>query len=289
MSRHTRIVRGSEGPGHRWEMAVRPIPPALRPYVTSLLGYDERTAAPLTRPEYPAPRLPVIIELGPPVAVHDYDDLTLAHRYPGGFAAGLHDAPALVAHQGAQRGVQFDLTPAGAARLFARPPAELARRVVAAADLLPWPHLHERLAALPDWPRRLDLVEDLLLARLADGPRPDWIEHATHRIEATAGALDMATLVRELGYSHGHVTRAFHAHIGQSPKRYARVVRFAALTARLRAGTAASWATLAAEHGYCDQAHLAREIRALTGESPTALLARFGAFTETSKTSKTDD
>ena len=116
-----------------------------------------------------------------------------------------------------------------------------------------------------------------------------WIEYATRRIEATAGALDMATLVRELGYSQGHVIRAFRQTIGMPPKRYARVVRFAHLLTHLRTGTTTPWADLAAQHGYFDQAHLAREVRALTDLSPTQIRATLGTFDETSILSKTPD
>ena len=52
-----------------------------------------------------------------------------------------------------------------------------------------------------------------------------------------------------------------------SPKVAARLVRFEA--ARRRLGTV-PLARLAAEHGFADQAHLAREFRALGGAPPTA-------------------
>jgi AraC-like DNA-binding protein len=36
----------------------------------------------------------------------------------------------------------------------------------------------------------------------------------------------------------------------------------------------AAWADLALGHGYSDQAHLARELRRFTGQTPRALRAR---------------
>ena len=51
------------------------------------------------------------------------------------------------------------------------------------------------------------------------------------------------------------------------PKTAARLIRFEAARARL--GTV-PLARLAAEHGFADQAHLAREFRALGGAPPTA-------------------
>ena len=52
----------------------------------SLMGYSERTLAPVIRDELPAAMVVVIIELGPPIAVG-------GERYQGGFIAGLGEAP----------------------------------------------------------------------------------------------------------------------------------------------------------------------------------------------------
>jgi transcriptional regulator GlxA family with amidase domain len=52
-----------------------------------------------------------------------------------------------------------------------------------------------------------------------------------------------------------------------SPKRYARIARIRRVLAR--AGTA-SWAQIAAEQGFFDQAHLSGEFHALVGYSPRA-------------------
>lgn len=61
---------------------------------------------------------------------------------------------------------------------------------------------------------------------------------------------------------------------GYGPKMLARVVRLERAVAAGRSGQ--PWASVAARCGYADQAHLARELRALAGASPTALLRRPG-------------
>ena len=89
------------------------------------------------------------------------------------------------------------------------------------------------------------------------------------RIEETGGAVEMRALARELGYSRKHVITLFRDHVGLPPKLLARIVRFDGLLRQLRTGAATSWADLALDCGYYDQAHLVREVRRFTGLTPT--------------------
>ncbi|WP_236517108.1 helix-turn-helix domain-containing protein [Sandaracinus amylolyticus] len=268
MRRAAHIMRGELG-GSRWELAVRAPSPRLLPYTGSLMGYDERTAAPLRRRELPGPRVVLIFEIGPPIRVISS---TGDERFAGGFAAGLHDAHTVCDHDGHQRGIQVDLTPLGARRLFGRPMSELTSRVVSLRDLLPREHasLCERLATLRTWDARLDLVEGLLATRIEsssiDLRVTTW---ALRRIEERGGAIDIRALARELGYSHEHVIRTFRDHVGIPPKLFARIVRFDRLVKRIKAGGDVRWPALAQDLGYYDQSHLVRDVKQFTGLTPT--------------------
>jgi methylphosphotriester-DNA--protein-cysteine methyltransferase len=70
--------------------------------------------------------------------------------------------------------------------------------------------------------------------------------------------------------SERHLRNVFREEIGISPKRYARIARIRRVAAK--AGTE-SWARLAADHGFYDQAHLVAEFRELLGVTPRAFLA----------------
>ncbi len=84
--------------------------------------------------------------------------------------------------------------------------------------------------------------------------------------------MPVAGLADEVGWSARHLTARFRAETGLRPKEAARVIRFDRARRRL-SPTGRSLADLAAETGYFDQAHLAREFRTLAGCSPTAWLA----------------
>ena len=246
------------------------------PGVRSLVGFDERSPLPEVRRQFPEPWIVVIIEFGSPLRVTLGGDVRSTARHPGGFVAGLGDRFAVTEHDGCQSGVQVDLTPTGARRLFGVPMSELSHRIVSLRDLLPAGHLvlTEQLAAAPDWATRLDLVEEFLLRRVdearLDTRRVDW---AVARIEACGGALNVGSLARELGCSHKHLITLFRDQVGIPPKLLARLVRFERVRRAASAEPGIDWAELALRHGYCDQGHLARETRQLTGLTPTQAIA----------------
>ena len=87
----------------------------------------------------------------------------------------------------------------------------------------------------------------------------------------------MSELAAGTGWSERHLTGRFRAEIGLAPKAAARVIRFdrarKLLVRKLTAGGDYLLADLAADCGYFDQAHLAREFRALAGCPPSQWLA----------------
>ena len=279
LARRTRVATGQTG-NSRWELAVRPPRPSLRPYIRDYCGYVEAAPGLVRRLEFPGPQIVVIIELGEPVRVYDAGQLRTSARYPGGFVAGLDDQFTLVEHVGVQRGVQLNLTPIGGRLFFGLPMSELSRHVVSLRDLLGEADrsLAERLESMPDWDSRFDLVEDLVETRIAatrDRRRAPAasIAWAYGEIERRGGAVDIGVLSRELGCSHRHLIALFRDHVGLPPRLLARIIRFDRLMAHLRRGGDDSWADLAARFGYYDQSHLVRDVRQFTGRTPTAARA----------------
>jgi len=85
----------------------------------------------------------------------------------------------------------------------------------------------------------------------------------------------VSALAAGTGWSDRHLTSRFRAEIGLTPKAAARVIRFdRAKRLLIRcADTGTRLADLAVACGYFDQAHLAREFRALAGCPPSQWLA----------------
>jgi AraC-like DNA-binding protein len=98
------------------------------------------------------------------------------------------------------------------------------------------------------------------------GPRA--VARAIALFESAGGTLAVRDVAASAGVGERQLERLFHRWVGYGPKMFARVVRTRRATRAIALGTMASWASLAADCGYVDQAHLVREFRALTGVTP---------------------
>jgi AraC-like DNA-binding protein len=170
-------------------------------------------------------------------------------------------------------GVRF--RPGAAAPALRHGMAELLDRRVPLADLVgssTTRRLAQRLADTAGDPAASrgvleELVRDLL-AGSASEPVARTVADALGRGAVTAGVL-----AEELGVSSRHLHRRCTAAFGYGPATLARLLRFQRALGLGLDGRPRSLAALAAEAGYADQAHLARECRAITGDTPTAVLA----------------
>jgi AraC-like DNA-binding protein len=76
----------------------------------------------------------------------------------------------------------------------------------------------------------------------------------------------------ELGVSIRQMERRFNAGVGLPPKLFCRMQRFVQVFRAI--GTQPNkWADTAVACGYYDQAHLIRDFKSFSGETPAALLA----------------
>ncbi|GAA4904434.1 helix-turn-helix protein [Actinomycetospora succinea] len=89
---------------------------------------------------------------------------------------------------------------------------------------------------------------------------------------ALARGSDVAGLADDLGTTPRTLHRRCLPVFGFGPQHLGRILRLQRALARAREGT--PWADVAAAEGFADQPHLAREVRALAGTTPTGLLAR---------------
>ncbi|ABD12865.1 AraC family transcriptional regulator [Frankia sp. CgMI4] len=129
------------------------------------------------------------------------------------------------------------------------PAQRLAERLAMAAD--PLVAFESSIAARPVHPALVDrLVPAVLAGARARAPVDD--------------------LARTVGLSERQLLRRCRRVFGYGPKTLARILRMQDALHAARAGI--PFAVVAAEAGYADQAHLAREVRALAGVPPTHLI-----------------
>jgi AraC-like DNA-binding protein len=164
----------------------------------------------------------------------------------------------------------------------------------AAADVLgvPLDGLRDERADLAElWGRRAtEALAEAVAA--ADRPEQALAEAVAHRLTASGGGVgrvDPAVrhvadalldarepspvrgLADDMGVSERQLHRRCLAAFGYGPKTLHRVLRFQNALRRAHAGD--DLARVAHECGYADQAHMARDVSALTGSTMTALVA----------------
>ena len=108
------------------------------------------------------------------------------------------------------------------------------------------------------------------------GARSERTQLALDAAHLLAGA-SVAEVARELGISERHLRRVFRQTLGVSPKAYAQLARFHRALRAARSDAPSSWARIAHEAGYYDQAHLSGEFRSIVGASPRAFLGELRA------------
>ncbi|WP_204072036.1 AraC family transcriptional regulator [Planotetraspora phitsanulokensis] len=256
----------------------RPAPP-LRPFVTWYCGYRDADVGPRRHRGLPSPYLTVIVTLDEPLVVAAHPDLRIPPAEYGTLVGGLHTTPVLITHDGRQSGIQLSLSPLGARALLGLPAGELTGSVLDAADVVgPFANqLRERVLDAHGWTARFGVLDEMLSAHLDAGARLQGeVVHAWRRLLTSAGAVPAAELAREVGWSGRYLSRRFGVEVGLSPKAAARVVRFDRTRRFLMRQAAEDRGLLlsdvAAECGYYDQAHLAREFGEFAGCSPSRWL-----------------
>ncbi|MFI0924250.1 DUF6597 domain-containing transcriptional factor [Streptomyces sp. NPDC021012] len=183
------------------------------------------------------------------------------------------DTRAYVPGEFAARYAGIRFAPGDAPGFFGVPAHELRDRRVALGAL--WGEaearrLGERIAEAPDPAAALG---ELVLRRAAEAPAPDPL------LRAVVARLAAGRAVAETAEAVGLGVRGLHRRsldaFGYGPKTLARVLRLQRALAMVRAGVPYAEAALRA--GCADQAHLARETRALAGTTLSAYKASVSA------------
>lgn len=141
--------------------------------------------------------------------------------------------------------------------------SELFRAVTGPADD------DEGLGALESWLRGHRRADDRADVGLAVA--------LAARIARDTTITSVKRLAEVSGLSLRAVQRLFRVHVGASPKAVIRRHRLQEVAARIELGERSSLAHVAAELGYADHAHLARDFRKVIGISPAEFRVRRGA------------
>jgi len=209
--------------------------------------------------------------------VQELDGKPFGADYLSGWLSGLQRRYMLIETTGGSHFVAARLKPWGAWRLLREPMREVSCRVPLIDDI--WGNdaqrLATRLAEAPNLYARFDLLEDHLRRRIDFRRKADaGVLEASRRMLDTQGRVRIDSLCRRLGTSRVTLSRKFREQVGLTPKTYARVVRISSLMTHLARAGGDSWAMLAEDFGYHDQAHLAHDFQDFCGATISEYLER---------------
>lgn len=188
---------------------------------------------------------------------------------PQRFLVGPLSRPLATSTEGELRSASLVLQPWVLEPWFGLRPDALADALVPvpAAPGAPADALCAALRAACDHACAMDAVWTALLHLAATAP-PDLPALALDVLRADG----VAAAARSIGVSERQYRRRFRRAQGLAPAGWLRVRRWEATVQGLLApGSALPLAALAADHGYADQAHLARETQSFVRTSPTRL------------------
>ena len=165
--------------------------------------------------------------------------------------------------------------PAGVYRLFHMSMRPFTNTMVDAVDAIgpDLKQLHEQLKDAATAPAMYRLVEGYLLTRVADAAPLHPAARTAFKMLDKHGAMSIADASRASGLGRRQFERCFIEQLGMPPKVYARVARLNFVLQRKTLDPSLDWTTIAAEAGYCDYKHLARDFKGIVGTTPTAYLS----------------
>lgn len=258
-----------------------PVPPDLAPDVTRITGFRDVDIG-LVRRELLVVGCPMMLSFGGRYRLSERDAPSRPSRTVGSFFAGPYDTFTTSENLVPGDGIQIDFTPIGARRFLGLPMTEVANRVVGLDDVLPRDlrGLEDRLAALSTWDARFSLVCEILRSRLGTvpsiAPEMKW---AWDQLVRSHGTGEVDVLAGEVQWSRKRLRDRFLSEVGFPPKLVARMLRYRHAVDLAMADPHRSWAAIAVDAGYYDQAHLHRDVRAFAGVTPGALRAELAAGT----------
>lgn len=182
------------------------------------------------------------------------------------FVAGPDTGPFLSRAEAGTPYAAIRFAPGTGPSVFGVPAEQLRNRRVTLDELWPPGEVGRVVDQLHDADDLAPVLEAVAAARLRETPVDPLLAEVVRLVDCGRPIAEVADTV---GLSDRQLHRRSLVAFGYGPKVLARILRLQRALALARGGS--SFAATAAEAGYADQAHLAREVRALAGAPLTQL------------------
>lgn len=143
--------------------------------------------------------------------------------------------------------------------------------------------LEDYLSAAQTFQERVQIAEAFLISQLGNDKNKENIKrmrHAVGLIDNSKGTYSVENLASETCLSRKQFERVFSRHIGTSPKRFLRTIRFQNALAIKAANPLTSITDIAYQCGYFDQAHMVNDFKKLSGMTPKQYFTECDPFSD---------
>ena len=230
----------------------------------------------------PMPSAHLFVNLGGPVRLWDSDPAVPPAVFTDGWFMGVWTRRFLFEYPRPVRLVGVHFKPWGISPFVDMPASELRDRwmPVDAVWQRSLDRIRNQIGGIA-WPTEiLRILEAELRSRLAEAPSRglELVQRTGGRLEASHGAVPVRALADAAWVSGNHLATQFKSHVGVTPKRVARIYRFARLILSVDALRPVDWSELALTAGYFDQAHFIHDFKAFSGINPSRYAETRSAF-----------
>jgi len=199
---------------------------------------------------------------------------------PLNFLVGQITRPMLISPTGKAELIGIRFHPGGTSPFFRLPMKSLTNEAVE-LELLSRPiaqRITERVQHLPTLPLKIVELERVLVTAIQTENCDHWLPGIANQIVLSGGVISVDDLANTAGVSHRQLERRFLRDVGVTPKVLCRILRFQQVFRIVESDP--TWATVAVDCGYYDQAHLIRDFRQFAEQTPVALFDAQSALTE---------
>lgn len=246
--------------------------PVLSPWIARLWYASERGSVTHRERVLPTGQAQLVLNLAADAFTGCAEDGTTFRQSPA-LLVGVRPTYTVIDTVDMQEMVGVVFAPGGLRRFFGEPAHDLQGELPLEDFWGSRVHgLRDRLRETTDVTGKFALLQTFLCERLLPREVHPAVQFSLHALVRSPGIVTVAGLAGQTGLSSRRLGEVFAETVGVGPKCFARIRRFREAVQTLHTGTGPSWAELALQLGYFDQAHFSKDFRAFSGMSPSEYL-----------------